>query len=213
MSNANETKQTSVERLDVLRVLETNMVLRLMEQIIFRIASVSPAVQIASVLSEPLVREAVRKDIEDMIISHRGATIAQHLRDVSADEWVDIWATFHALWRWAGGVVGYKSEQWVKLLQLLSVIMECQGQAHPMPYRGYMQVSKAHDMIDAVLRSEVDIEATPAVLETMSKQRDVLCWILKHNHNEKFSRNLVQLETEFQKHAIGPAADPNAAPA
>lgn len=57
------------------------------------------------------------------------------------------------------------------------------------PLRDHMEIQRAHDMLVQALLSEL-IEQGSA----MHAAQDVLCWVLKHDHNIAFAGNLTLFE-------------------
>jgi hypothetical protein len=66
--------------------------------------------------------------------------------------------------------------------------------------RDEMEVQRAHDILEAVLLGhlpEVSLEGNTR--ELLSVCTDVLCWVLRHDHNTSFAENLAELEAEIAK--------------
>jgi hypothetical protein len=54
----------------------------------------------------------------------------------------------------------------------------------------------AHDKLQGILLGDVPIEVPPSILGAMQISCDVLCWILEHDHNDQFERNLRHLDAQ-----------------
>ena len=62
------------------------------------------------------------------------------------------------------------------------------------------EVQRTHDILVAVLTGESpSIPASDDTIEAMRIAADILCWVLKHDHNSKFEENMAELETALQR--------------
>jgi hypothetical protein len=62
----------------------------------------------------------------------------------------------------------------------------------PHRLRQAAEIQRAHDILTAVITGDVDIEMEDDQLWRAAA--DVLCWVLQHDHNDAFARNLANLE-------------------
>lgn len=61
--------------------------------------------------------------------------------------------------------------------------------------RGEMEIQRAHDILDGALRGKVPGLVIEEEDRTHLKfARDALCWVLKHERNPHFARNLARIE-------------------
>lgn len=63
--------------------------------------------------------------------------------------------------------------------------------------RTFAEVSYAHDLMVGILAGDVScikLRVPPEVLENMRAATDVLCWVLHHEHNDAFEKNLNRLK-------------------
>jgi hypothetical protein len=52
------------------------------------------------------------------------------------------------------------------------------------------EIIRAHDALVGLLLQEVPLEIDARIRMAMHAQADVLCWVLEHDHNKNFGRNL-----------------------
>lgn len=55
-------------------------------------------------------------------------------------------------------------------------------------------IQRAHDLLAGIVLGEVPMVLRPEVKVGIHTALDTLCWILEHDHNQAFSKNLVEIE-------------------
>ena len=60
--------------------------------------------------------------------------------------------------------------------------------------RTFDEVQRAHDMLVGIILGHIENPFIDRSSESLQAAADVLCWILKHNHNETFAQNLLHIE-------------------
>lgn len=64
-----------------------------------------------------------------------------------------------------------------------------------MSMRDIGEIQKAHDILVAHLMGDLpNVELAEEELRAITAAADVLCWVLRHDHNDTFARNLEMLE-------------------
>lgn len=58
-----------------------------------------------------------------------------------------------------------------------------------------MEIQRAHDVLLGVILKEVPAALSPETVRGIHAACDALCWVLEHDHNAKFGRNLAALES------------------
>lgn len=59
------------------------------------------------------------------------------------------------------------------------------------------ELQRAHDMFVAILLGECpQLEVGPQTKERIHIATDVLCWVLNHDHNQAFAKNLAAIEDQ-----------------
>ncbi len=61
------------------------------------------------------------------------------------------------------------------------------------------ELTRAHDMLAQVVLGEICERPKGKSMVVMSANLDVLCWALRHSHNETFEANLQGLRAELEK--------------
>jgi len=61
------------------------------------------------------------------------------------------------------------------------------------------EITKAHDVITAVLRGEVKVDLEHHERRILQAALDTLCWVLLHPHNDRFEQGLQALLTAMQE--------------
>ena len=56
------------------------------------------------------------------------------------------------------------------------------------------EIQKAHDALSAIIAGEVPDPFEGGERETCVAALDVLCWILRHDHNPAFAENLAKVD-------------------
>lgn len=59
------------------------------------------------------------------------------------------------------------------------------------------EIQRAHDILVPVVTGEIEIEMDAQDKHALHYATDVLCWILRHEHNRAFEENLFNLEAEL----------------
>lgn len=68
----------------------------------------------------------------------------------------------------------------------------------PHRIRNGEEIQRAHDMLVGLILGDVpEIEVDADALERMNYSCDALCWVLHHEHNDSFAKNLAELEEAF----------------
>jgi len=57
--------------------------------------------------------------------------------------------------------------------------------------RDEAEVQRAHDMLAGIILGEVPL---PLPNDKLCCAIDVLCWVLRHDHNDSFAKNLMIIE-------------------
>lgn len=70
------------------------------------------------------------------------------------------------------------------------------------PMRSRDEVQKMHDILIAVVLGEVPVRFPADVIERMNYSCDVLCWVLQHDHNDSFEKNVAEMMEEFERLGI-----------
>jgi hypothetical protein len=66
--------------------------------------------------------------------------------------------------------------------------------------RDSMEIQRAHDMLHGIVIGEIPKEFFTGKMQTaINIATDVLCWVLKHEHNEVFIKNLIAIEAHLAK--------------
>lgn len=68
--------------------------------------------------------------------------------------------------------------------------------------KSFEEIQKAHDLLHPLITGELDLNQANVVIEpetvlAIHSALDVLCWILDHEHNSTFAKNLTALEVEL----------------
>jgi hypothetical protein len=72
-----------------------------------------------------------------------------------------------------------------------------------MTIRTEAEIQRAHDLLSLVLLDPVTGQTVdPNTQATMMHNLDVLCWVLHHDHNETFPKNLAQLEDDLARAGV-----------
>jgi hypothetical protein len=59
------------------------------------------------------------------------------------------------------------------------------------------EIQAAHDRLTAIVLNEVPNPFTNTPQEVLTASLDVLCWVLHHDHNPNFERNLAAVDSFF----------------
>lgn len=62
-----------------------------------------------------------------------------------------------------------------------------------MPLRNETEIQLAHDVFSGILLKEVPMVLDPKDLHHVHIACDVLCWVLKHDHNKAFGKTLANI--------------------
>ena len=61
-----------------------------------------------------------------------------------------------------------------------------------------LEVQFAHDTLLAMLTGDVPVPVDPSTRSRIAIACDVLCWVLKHQHNGEFEKNLEGLRNQMK---------------
>jgi hypothetical protein len=64
------------------------------------------------------------------------------------------------------------------------------------------EIRRAHDLLVAVLLGEIPNPWTGAPQEILIGAADVLCWVLQHEHNRTFEKNLAEARAQLAQLGI-----------
>jgi hypothetical protein len=59
------------------------------------------------------------------------------------------------------------------------------------------QIQAAHDCLAAIVLGEVSCPGGEDTRDAIHAALDVLCWVLEHDHNPHFARNLGKIQAEL----------------
>lgn len=67
--------------------------------------------------------------------------------------------------------------------------------------RNFDEVQRAHDVLRAIVTSEVPWPPSipRANLNALRSALDALCWVLEHEHNDSFAKNIERVEKEIER--------------
>ena len=65
--------------------------------------------------------------------------------------------------------------------------------------RSELQIQEAHDILVAVILKQVDLGVSLQAKSAIIAAASALCWVLEHDHNLEFPRNLAHLRAEAEK--------------
>ena len=68
-----------------------------------------------------------------------------------------------------------------------------------MALRSEEEIIAAHDRLVAVLLREVDYDGPVVDHKSFTATIDVLCWVLGHDHNDTFAKNLAMIDEHLAK--------------
>jgi len=60
--------------------------------------------------------------------------------------------------------------------------------------RDPVEIQRAHDLLIPVLLGEIELPIDEADKRSLQAAVDVLCWVLRHDHNDAFATNLKRIE-------------------
>jgi hypothetical protein len=64
------------------------------------------------------------------------------------------------------------------------------------------QIQMAHDVLTSVIFGETPLIVPEEIEPRLVCALDVLCWVLKHDHNQTFEENLKQLTEQLANEGI-----------
>lgn len=72
------------------------------------------------------------------------------------------------------------------------------------PMRDEIEIARAHDLMVAIAMGEVPspFSDSGVSMERLQVATDVLCWVLRHNHNQEFADNLAKIEAWLKARGI-----------
>lgn len=59
------------------------------------------------------------------------------------------------------------------------------------------EAQRAHDLLVGILLKEMPVIFDPKFLEHINVAASVLCWVLQHEHNATFGKNIAKLEADL----------------
>jgi hypothetical protein len=65
--------------------------------------------------------------------------------------------------------------------------------------RDEREIQRAHDILEAVVRGEVNVSVDDESRAHIFGALDVLCWVLHHDHNHTFPSNLARIERAMER--------------
>jgi hypothetical protein len=68
--------------------------------------------------------------------------------------------------------------------------------------RGMFEIQRAHDLITGILLSPLREKFQPSEIAEMVATANVLCWILRHEHNQTLAAGLEFLENFLRKEGL-----------
>lgn len=77
----------------------------------------------------------------------------------------------------------------------------------PEQMRTLDEVQRAHDMMVGIILGDIENPFHAKSMKSLEQSADVLCWVLKHGHNEEFGKNLKEIEDYCQEKGIQIARD------
>lgn len=60
------------------------------------------------------------------------------------------------------------------------------------------EIQRAHDLLVALILGDVQLPMSDETERGLRYSADVLCWVLEHDHNEAFAKNLSELNAECE---------------
>lgn len=86
---------------------------------------------------------------------------------------------------------------------LTADLQENGGTLSPTPIRPADQIQAAHDILVSIILGDCEIGAANNAKETMQVYCEVLCWILRHDHNQAFANNLKEIQRRLRERGYG----------
>lgn len=68
--------------------------------------------------------------------------------------------------------------------------------------RPALEIQAAHDQLVAILLREVPNPWPAEGMPLVQAAAEVLCWVLKHEHNQTFTENLQHMEAFFREQGL-----------
>jgi hypothetical protein len=59
-------------------------------------------------------------------------------------------------------------------------------------------IQRAHDILAAIVLGEVPVSMSPLEDATLHGALDCLCWVLEHDHNQAFAKNLASVHRAIE---------------
>jgi hypothetical protein len=66
----------------------------------------------------------------------------------------------------------------------------------------FLEIHRAHDMLTPIVLGEIEVEMDEKTALGLHAGLDALCWVLGHDHNTAFGKNLEAVEKELAARGI-----------
>lgn len=64
--------------------------------------------------------------------------------------------------------------------------------------RAFNEIQNAHDILVGIKLGHVHVGLDDGGMDSLTAALDALCWVLEHDHNTTFAKNLDELQQEIE---------------